>query len=82
MDANRRSFLKFFGLGSLAVPVAVAMGSVSEKPKEAKSLLVKEWQEEGITFLEYLLPPSVNALFKQPGRKRAIYEDLSILKDV
>ncbi len=72
-NTGRRSFLKFFGLGSIAAatPMVAAMAVEKIDPKE--DYLVKEWSEDGITFLEYLLPASVPAVFSTGDKAKTIH---------
>lgn len=80
MSTSRRSFLKFFGIGVPAIAATSVAGSVPLLEKSEASVrdnfLVKEWEQDGITYLEYSFPPVVQAMFKTQDRKRAIYRPI------
>ena len=74
MSLDRRSFLKFLGLSTVAGGASVAaVVPVIAAEDEKDDYLVKEWTEDGITYLEYMFPATVQALFKNKDRTRAIY---------
>ena len=82
--SSRRSFLKLFGVGTPAVALTAVIGSNATETESnvKKNYLVKEYKKDGINYLEYELPPTVEALFKTPDRKRAIYCPIKVAYSV
>lgn len=72
-SSGRRSFLKFFGLGTLATAVPVVTAKAVDKLEPEEDYLVKEWTEGKITYLEFLLPTSVPAVFSTENQEKTIH---------